>query len=74
MKLISTEIDEAMIQLTYTDGDPESAGAQLLVLRAPLQGPLKRPVLWHHLMAVRHIETFVGEEARRLRDELEKMD
>jgi hypothetical protein len=74
MKLISTEIDETTIQLTYTGGGTADEAAEMLVFRVPLQGDLNKRVLWHHMQALRHIETFVGEEARRVRTELEKID
>ncbi len=73
MKLISTEIDEATIQLTYTGGGPADAAEEMLVFRIPLQGDLNKRVLWHHMQALRYLETFVGEEARRVRNELEKL-
>jgi hypothetical protein len=72
MKLILAEIDEATIQLTYTDGPPTHEAGEMLVFRIPLQGDLNKRVQWHYMQALRYIETFASQEARRLRSELEK--
>lgn len=38
MKLISTEIDEATIQLTYSDGSPEDDAKELILIRFSNKG------------------------------------
>lgn len=74
MKLISTEIDGSMIQLTYTGGLPENKSDELLVVRLPFEGNLKRSMLWHQMNVANRLAEWAGEESRRIRNELEKLD
>lgn len=73
MQLIATEIAQDWIQLTYADGDQVANSKETVMLRVPLQGPLKRPVLWHQMQALFFLERWAGDESRRLREQLEKI-
>ena len=72
MKLLSTQIDETSIQLTYSDSPLVDGAEQLVTVRFPLRGPLQRSVLWHQMTAMFELAEWAGEEARRLRSEAEK--
>ena len=74
MQLVSTEIAQDWIQLTYTDGRPTTDAGQVLIVRVPHQGPMKRPVMWHQMKALRAAQDLIEAECQRLRSELEKID
>jgi len=42
MKLLSTQIDETSVELTYADNPLVDAAEQLVSVRFPIQGPLNR--------------------------------
>jgi hypothetical protein len=72
VKLLSTEIDEEAVQLTYTDGPGVPEAKQVLIARWPLQDTLQNSVLWHQMSVLFKIAEWASEEGRRIRNELEK--
>jgi hypothetical protein len=73
LKLVSTELSEETIQVTYTDGQPEDNAKALLILRTPFDGDLKKSMMWNQMNAMRQLADWASEEFRRLRNEVESM-
>ncbi len=72
MKLISTEIDETTIQITYTDGGPATEATQALIYRQPFDGERSQSIAWNQLRVISNLADWANDERRRLRDEIEK--
>ena len=72
MKLLSTEIDEATIQLTYTDGQPDERSKELFVVRLPLAGESNMSLDWHQWDALSRANEMISVEVRRLRAAMQK--
>ena len=71
LKLISTELSEETIQVTYTDGPPADNAKHVLIYRQPFDGDVHYSVAWNHLRVVSALADWANEERRRLRDEIE---
>jgi hypothetical protein len=72
LKLLSTEFDEATIQLTYTGGEPMDEAKEAVLVRAPYDGDVKHSLLWFQMDAMRNLREWADSEFRRLRDLSEK--
>ena len=73
LKLISTELTEETIQVTYTDGQPVDNAKQALTLRGPFGGDLKKSLLWNQMQLMQELVDWSSAEFRRLRNELKKL-
>lgn len=73
LKLISTELNEETIQVTYTDGLPADNSKELLVVRGSFSGDLKKSFLWNQMNLMQELADWSSAEFRRLRNELETM-
>lgn len=73
LKLISTEIDEATIQLTYTDGSPVQEAKASVIVRLPIENSPKSSLLWHQMNVLFRLSEWAGDEGRDVRNELEKI-
>jgi hypothetical protein len=71
LKLISTEMTEATIQVTYTDGQPVDNAKASVVVRLPFDGDLSQSFLWNRVHVMQKVADWAGQEFRRLRDEYE---
>jgi hypothetical protein len=72
MKLLSTELTEATIQVTYTDGQSVDNAKRALIYRQPFDGDTHHSVAWNQLRVISALADWANEERRRLRDEIEK--
>ena len=72
MKLIGTEIDDASVQLTYTDGPAAPEATKVLIVRMPLTEGMKKSILWHQMKTVEGAMEVLEADRRRLFDEIRK--
>ena len=74
MKLIATEMSETSVQLTYTDGRATPEAKELLIVRMPVEGSLKRSIMWHQFNLIERAIEALTTERSRIRDAMEKND
>lgn len=72
MKLLSTEIGENSVELTYADNPELDAASRLLIVRQPFDGDPYKSVAWNQLRVMSALAQWADEERRRIRDEIEK--
>jgi hypothetical protein len=72
MQLLSTQIDETSVELTYSDNPLVDGAERLVTVRMPIPGPLTHSVMWHQINVLFQLAEWAGAEARRIRNELEK--
>ena len=67
MKLLSTEIDEDSVELTYADSDPIEGAGTLLIVRMPLDGSETKSLAWHQLRTLTQARDLLANEMQRLK-------
>lgn len=73
MKLHSTEIDDKMVKLTYTDGASPEDATKVLIIRMPFEGTMQSPILWHQMNALHHAYAIIDVEMERMSSELNQL-
>jgi hypothetical protein len=62
LTLISTELTEETIQVTYTDGQPVDNAKQALTLRGSFEGDLKKSILWNQMQLMQQLAEWSSAE------------
>jgi hypothetical protein len=62
VKLLSTEIGENWIELTYADNPNTDDASRLLVVRLPRKVDQARSLAWNRHWALTELREFIGEQ------------
>jgi len=67
MKLLSTDIDETTVEMTFADNVQLDDAAKLLIVRMPFEENEMKSVAWHRLRTLSQARDFIGAEMQRLK-------